>query len=207
MLSTCIRGQIMPTRNKPQKINKRVTTSPYKTNGKTTEYLLIHNLPAGEKNSLDQAAFWHEVKVLCCLLIPTAGRQDRQYVFPLNALSYFLHTIECSNDFGYCVIEIFRSYRYLIFSILFQIVKTYVMCAWIVEIRSLSPSNHPRSDDAPIVIVIQSEHLKHSISPTNRSKTSRFSIFWYKQGCHWLGAIKGMAFWSRGFSRGSPFKT
>ena len=85
MLSTCIRGQIMPTRNKPQKINKRVTTSPYKTNGKTTEYLLIHNLPAGEKNSLEQAAFRHEVKVLCCLLIPTAGRQDRQYVFPLNS--------------------------------------------------------------------------------------------------------------------------
>ena len=53
--------------------------------------------------------------------------------------------------------------------ILFQKVKTYVMCAWIVWIRSLSPSNHPRSDHAPIVIVIQSEHLKHSISPRNQS--------------------------------------
>ena len=31
------------------------------------------------------------------------------------------------------------------------------------------PSNHPRSDHAPIVIVIQSEHLKHSISPRNQS--------------------------------------
>ena len=75
MLSTRIRGQIMPTRNKPQKINKRFTTSQYKTNGKITEYLLIHNLPAGEKNSLEQAAFGREVKVLCCLLIsflPTA---------------------------------------------------------------------------------------------------------------------------------------
>ena len=81
------------------------------------------------------------------------------------------------------------------------------MCAWIVEIRSLSPSNHPRSDHTPIVIVIQSERLKHSISPTNRSKTSRIWMFWYKQGCNWLGAIKGMAFWSRGFMRGSPFKT
>ena len=70
MLSTRIRGQIMPTRNKRQKINKRVTTSQYKTNGKITEYLLIRNLPAGEKNSLEQAAFWHEVKVLLCLLIP-----------------------------------------------------------------------------------------------------------------------------------------
>ena len=43
------------------------------------------------------------------------------------------------------------------------------MCAWIVWIRSLSPSNHPRSDHAPIVIVIQSEHLKLSISPRNQS--------------------------------------
>ena len=34
MLSTHIRGKNMPTRNKPQKINKRVTTSQYKTNGK-----------------------------------------------------------------------------------------------------------------------------------------------------------------------------
>ena len=49
MLSTRIRGQIMPTRNKPQKINKRVTTSQYKTNGKINAYLLNHNLPAGEK--------------------------------------------------------------------------------------------------------------------------------------------------------------
>ena len=43
------------------------------------------------------------------------------------------------------------------------------MCAWIVWIWSLSPSNHPRSDHAPIVIVIQSEHLKQSISPRNQS--------------------------------------
>ena len=39
------------------------------------------------------------------------------------------------------------------------------------------------------------------------SKTSRFWMFWYKRGCNWLGAIKGMALWSRGFSRGSLFKT
>ena len=86
-----------------------------------------------------------------------------------------------------------------------QKVKTYVICAWIVWIRSLSPSNHPRSDHAPIVIVIQSEHLKLSISPRNQS--AKFWMFWYKRGCNWLGAIKGMALWSRGFSRGSLFKT
>ena len=28
-----------------------------------------------------------------------------------------------------------------------------------------------------------------------------------KRGCNWLGAIKGIALLSRGFSRGSPFKT
>ena len=70
MLSIRIRRQIMPARNKPQKTNKRVTTFQYKTNGKINAYLLSHNLPAGEKNSLEQAAFWHEVKVLCCLLMP-----------------------------------------------------------------------------------------------------------------------------------------
>ena len=42
-------------------------------------------------------------------------------------------------------------------------------CAWIVWNRSLSPSNHPRPDHAPIVIVIQSERLKHSTSPRNQS--------------------------------------
>ena len=35
------------------------------------------------------------------------------------------------------------------------------------------------------------------------SRTSRFWMFWYKRGSNWLGAIKGMALWSRGFSRGS----
>ena len=28
------------------------------------------NLLITEKNSLEQAAFWHEVKVVCCLLTP-----------------------------------------------------------------------------------------------------------------------------------------
>ena len=36
-------------------------------------------------------------------------------------------------------------------------------------IWSSSPSNHPRPHHAPIVIVIQSEHLKHSTSPRNQS--------------------------------------
>ena len=30
-----------------------------------------HNLPARENNSLEQAAFWHEVEVVCCLPTPS----------------------------------------------------------------------------------------------------------------------------------------
>ena len=50
------------------------------------------------------------------------------------------------------------------------------MCAWIVWIRSLSPSNHPRSDHAPIVTVIQTEHLKYSMSPRNQSAKHADSV-------------------------------
>ena len=39
----------MQTRNKPQKINMRVTTSQYETSGKNNAHLLSHNLPVGEK--------------------------------------------------------------------------------------------------------------------------------------------------------------
>ena len=46
MLSIRIREKIMPTRNKPQKINMRVTTSQYETSSKNTAHLLSRNLPA-----------------------------------------------------------------------------------------------------------------------------------------------------------------
>ena len=50
MLSTSMRGQIIPTRNELQKINtQRVTTSQYETGGKNNAHLLTHNLPAREK--------------------------------------------------------------------------------------------------------------------------------------------------------------
>ena len=46
MLSTRMRGQIIPTRNELQKINsQRVTTSQYETEGKNNAHLLSHNLP------------------------------------------------------------------------------------------------------------------------------------------------------------------
>lgn len=39
-----------------------------------------------------------------------------------------------------------------------------------------------------------------------QSKTSRFWMFGNKRGCNWLGAIRGIALWSRGFSRGSLWR-
>ena len=63
-------------------------------------------------------------------------------------------------------------------------------CAWIVWIQSLSPSNHSRSDHAPIVIVIQSEHLKYSISPRNQSAKHPYSV------CFGIsGVVIGSALW------------
>ena len=49
-----------------------VSTSQYETSGKNNADLLSHNLPAGKKNSLEQAAFWHDVNDACCLPIPYA---------------------------------------------------------------------------------------------------------------------------------------
>ena len=37
-----------------------------------------HNLPVREKNSLEQAAFWHEVKVMSCLPTPFLHHFCRQ---------------------------------------------------------------------------------------------------------------------------------
>ena len=69
---------------------------------------------------------------------------------------------------------------------------------------SSSPSNHPRPDHAPIVIAIQSEHLKHSTSPRNQSAKHPDS------DCFGIsGVVIGSAL-SKGWrfvSRGSLFKT
>ena len=50
----------------------RVMTSQYEISGKNhicsvKTFSFRCNLPAREKNSLEQAAFWHELKVVCCL--------------------------------------------------------------------------------------------------------------------------------------------
>ena len=41
----------MPTRDKPQKINMRVTTSQYEKRGKNNAHLLSRNLPAVKSHS------------------------------------------------------------------------------------------------------------------------------------------------------------
>ena len=70
------------------------------------------------------------------------------------------------------------------------------MCAWIVWIWSLSPSKNPPPDHAPIVIVIQSEHLKHSISPRDQSAKHPDS------GCFGMsGVVTGSAL-SKGWRSG-----
>ena len=50
----------------------RVTTSHYEIIGKnqiaqSKRFSPEHNLPVREKNSLERAAFWHEIKGMCCL--------------------------------------------------------------------------------------------------------------------------------------------
>ena len=64
---------------RPEKINMRVTTFQYElyfnkppkfTFAQSKRFPPKHNLPNKENNSSEEAAFWHEVKVVCCLPIP-----------------------------------------------------------------------------------------------------------------------------------------
>ena len=63
---------------RPEKINMRVTTSQYEIFNKRPKFTFArskrfppkHNLPDKGNNSLEQAVFWHEVKVVRCLPIP-----------------------------------------------------------------------------------------------------------------------------------------
>ena len=63
----------------------RVMTSQYEISGKNhicsvKTFSFRYNLPAREKNSLEQAAFWHEVKVVCCLLTSFLHLNDFFYL-------------------------------------------------------------------------------------------------------------------------------
>ena len=59
----------------------RVITSEYEISGKLITFARSklfppeHNLPP-EKNSMERAAFWHEVKVVCILTIPSLPRSS-----------------------------------------------------------------------------------------------------------------------------------
>ena len=77
----------------------RVTTSQYQTSGKNNAHLLSHNLPARKKKFIGTRSILARGK---CRVLPTdlifqvvtgtavifhlAGRQDRQYVSPLNII-------------------------------------------------------------------------------------------------------------------------
>ena len=76
------KSSIMLTRNK---INMRVMTSHNETSSKNHSLLSQHVDPSkaqsthNRKYSLEQAAFWHEVKVVCCL--PTCFLHSRLLTF------------------------------------------------------------------------------------------------------------------------------
>ena len=140
-----------------------------------------------------------------------AGRQDRLYVSPLNIIynalskfrTYFPHTIECSSDFGYL------PYLYLLYIQVPDISNSKLRdvcldCLALIVITFKPPASrsHAYCDCNPIRAFETFYIFKELIS-----KTSRFWTFWYKRGCNWLSAIKGMALWSRGFSRGSLFNS
>ena len=100
-----------------------------------------------------------------------------------------------------CLILIFCTYRYLIFRIL-NVHDVCLDCLDLIVITFKPPASrsHAYCDCNPI-----RAFETFYISKELISKTSRFWMFWYKRGCNWLSAIKGMALWSRGFSRGSLF--
>ena len=66
----------MPTRNnKPRVVNMRVTTSQFEISGKNhiSQNVFLPSViypSEKKKKKLEQAAFWHEVKVVCCLPNP-----------------------------------------------------------------------------------------------------------------------------------------
>ena len=102
-----------------------------------------------------------------------------------------------------CLILIFCTYRYLIFRIL-NVRDVCLDCLDLIVITFKPPASrsHTYCDCNPI-----RAFETFYISKKLISKTSRFWMFWYKRGCNWLSAIKGIALWSRGFSCGSLFNS
>ena len=85
MLSTRIRGQIIPTRNlELQKINMRCgTTSQYETGGKNYAHLLSHNLPDREK------IHWSKHYVSCTRMAGYCPQQIYTTVKPISSMFLF----------------------------------------------------------------------------------------------------------------------
>ena len=51
------------------------------------------------------------------------------------------------------------------------------------------------------LLSIQSVWSIRHLQGTNQQNIQILDVWVYKRGCNWLGAIKGIALWSRGFSR------
>ena len=117
---------------------------------------------------------------------------------------HFLNTIECCSDFCFALS---KSPYIQAWSDVFPILNVrdvFLDCLDLIFVFFKTPASRSRAycDCNPI-----REFETFDISREPISKASRSGCFWYKRGCNWLGAIKGMALWSRGFSRGSLFKT
>ena len=165
----------------------------------TTLFYTLH-IPGSNWNSSDDQ--WFSI----------AGPQDCQYVFPLNiiynALFLFRTLIPSTPSnvpmIGYC------SYSHLIFPVLQFSSKRQkhtwrvLDCLHLIFVTFKPPASWSRTycDCNPIRAFETFDISKEPIRSI--SKTSKFWMFWYKLGW-WLSAIKGMALWSRGFSRGSLF--
>ena len=77
-------------------------------------------------------------------------------------------------------------------------------------LKCSTPRNHASCDHAYAILVAQSQRLIDLKSLGDHqepiSKTSRFWMFSNKRDCYWLGAIKEIALFSRGFSSGENIR-
>ena len=147
--------------------------------------------PLEKKISLEQAAFWHEVKVLCCLLIPflliayarcfnwnssdfpqpVGKTANMSFLKQLFTMPSHISSTPSNVPMTSAVAQSNSSVCTGIWH--FQFPSKKWKRTWcVLGLFGLDPC-HLRTtrvpDHAPIVIVIQSEHLKHSISPRNQS--------------------------------------
>ena len=135
-----------------------------------------------------------------------AGPQDYQNAFPLNIIynALFLSIPSTPSNVLMTLAIVHTAIWYFQFSSKRQKHTWLEMdCLHLIFVTFKPPASWSRAYcDCNPIRVRALETFDISKEPI--SKTSKFWMFWYKQGW-WLSAIKGMALWSRGFSRGSLF--